>query len=304
MNKDGWKWVRRSIVALVLVAMVTLLPASDVWARSGGRMGGGSFRAPSYSAPRVTRSLPSQSSYYYSGGYGGGWGMPLLFPFFVGGGGGLLPLLFLVGAGAAALRYLRARPWQEDGTDSTTTAHVTEIQIGMLASARGLQTHLDQLAHSADTSTPSGLSQLLQDVTLSLLRHQDYWAYGAAQTRGLPVAQAEQFFYQRSLQERSRFSEETLTRLGSQVVQHRAQVAANSDDMGQYVLVTLLVACQQKLDTLSVVDAASLRQTLMQWGSLPADQLLAMEVLWTPQASGDVLSDDQLLVDYPHLRRL
>jgi len=302
MKTWNWQVLWRTLITTFLVVILAFAPAGDVWARSGGRIGGGSFRAPSYSTPRITRSVPSQGYYYGGGGYGVGWGMPLFFPFFVGGGGGLLPLLLLVGAGAVAMRYLRARPWEED-TD-TESAQVTEIQIALLASARSLQAKLDHLAQSADTSTPSGLSQLLQDVSLSLLRHQDYWVYGAAQTRSLPLSQAEQFFYQRSLQERSSFSQETLTRVGSQGLRQHSPALIAQQEPGEYVVLTLLVASTAKLSTLSVVDAASLRQTLMQWGSLPADHLLAMEVLWTPQAAGDVLTEAELLVTYPHLRRL
>ncbi|MEN9240396.1 MAG: DUF1517 domain-containing protein [Thermostichales cyanobacterium SZTDM-1c_bins_54] len=298
-----WNWQAwwRPLLTLLLVVVLVVAPAGDVWARSGGRMGGGSFRVPS--APRITRSLPSQgpTTYYYGGGYGG-WGMPLLFPFFVGGGGGLLPLLFLLGAGAVVFRYVRSRPWSED--TETETAQVTEIQIALLASARTLQNHLEQLAQSVDTSSPTGLSHLLQEVSLSLLRHQDYWVYGAAQSRTLPLSQAEQFFYQRSLQERSNFTQETLTRVGSQPLRRHPEALTTNSNPGEYVVLTLLVASTAKLDTLSVVDAASLRQTLMQWGSLPADELLAVEVLWTPQVAGDVLTDADLLVTYPQLRRL
>jgi uncharacterized membrane protein len=51
-------------------------------AASGGRMGGGSFRAPSRSIS------PSRGGGYSSPGYGGGIGFPFLLPFFWGGGGG------------------------------------------------------------------------------------------------------------------------------------------------------------------------------------------------------------------------
>merc|ERR1711938_254257 len=48
-----------------------------------------------------------------------------------------------------------------------------QLQIGLLASAKDLQSDLRQLASSADTSNSSGLQRVLQDTTLALLRQPD-----------------------------------------------------------------------------------------------------------------------------------
>ncbi|MEN9223181.1 MAG: DUF1517 domain-containing protein, partial [Thermostichus sp. BF3_bins_97] len=37
---------------------------------------------------------------------------------------------------------------------------------------------------------------------------------------------------------------------------------------------------------------------------LPAERVVAIEVLWTPQLEGDTLSADALLTEYPELRLL
>lgn len=39
-------------------------------------------------------------------------------------------------------------------------------------------------------------------------------------------------------------------------------------------------------------------------GSLPPDAIVAVELLWTPQESGDSYSKDELLSDYPKLANL
>jgi uncharacterized membrane protein len=45
-----------------------------------------------------------------------------------------------------------------------------------------------------------------------------------------------------------------------------------------------------------------MKQTLNQIGSLPASDLLAIEVVWTPQADGDSLSSDDIMAHYPDLK--
>ncbi|MEM8807222.1 MAG: DUF1517 domain-containing protein, partial [Cyanobacteria bacterium P01_G01_bin.38] len=33
-----------------------------------------------------------------------------------------------------------------------------------------------------------------------------------------------------------------------------------------------------------------------------SDRLMAIEVLWTPQVSGETLTDDELIAEYPNLK--
>ncbi len=74
------------------------------------------------------------------------------------------------------------------------------------------------------------------------------------------------------------------------------------ENPGEYIVVTLLVAAQGKLDLPLVNSDQDLRQAISQLGSVSSDRLLAMEVLWTPQAEGDTLSAEDMLVEYPDLK--
>jgi uncharacterized membrane protein len=47
-----------------------------------------------------------------------------------------------------------------------------------------------------------------------------------------------------------------------------------------------------------------LQESLSLLGSMPPDALVAVELLWTPQESGDSYSKDELLRDYPKLANL
>ncbi|MDX2273017.1 MAG: DUF1517 domain-containing protein [Cyanobacteriota bacterium] len=308
MLKKIWqsRWTK-GLLALVLVIGLSFWPAHDGWARSGGRMGGGSFRAPRYSAPRTVSPRSGPAPVYG----GGGFGFPLLMPFFWGGGGGgLLTLFLLLGVGSFLFRNWQGGALNSEEGSPNPQVQVSEIKVGLLASARQLQKEIDRLALEADTTTPEGLSRLLQDVSLSLTRHDDYWVYGQADSRSLNLSQAESFFYQQSMLERSKFSQETLSNVSAQLTQGSPTNLAKSDDLaladvGEYLVVTLLVAHQAGSGTLPVVDsAAALRRCLMQVGSTSADRLVAVEVLWTPQMEGDSLTSEQLLTEYPQLRRL
>jgi uncharacterized membrane protein len=64
----------------------------------------------------------------------------------------------------------------------------------------------------------------------------------------------------------------------------------------------LLVGTEGKLNLPTVNSSNDLRQALQQLGGVPSDRLLALEVLWTPQAEGDVLTSEDVLVQYPNLK--
>ncbi len=301
--KPFWKsrWFR-PIITLILVLSLCLIPVSDAWARSGGRVGGGSFRRPTTSAPRsLSRGRGGQPTIFP----GGGFGFPLFFPFFWGGGGGVITLFLLLGVGSFVFRAIRSATAEaSEAAAANPNVQLQEIKIGLLASARNLQKEINGLALEADTETAEGLRQLLQNVTLTLVRNDEYWVYGQANRWQTRLAEAEQHFNQQSLAERSKFSRETLSNVEGQ--QSSATSSSNSmDGVGEYIAVTLLVASYAPSGTLPDVDsAATLRRSLMQLGSIASDQLVAVEVLWTPQVEGDVLSAEALLTEYPQLQRL
>ena len=79
---------------------------------------------------------------------------------------------------------------------------------------------------------------------------------------------------------------------------------ANGTIHAQHILVTLIVASQGKLDLPKIQSAQDVKKALSQIGAVGDQVLLAMRVLWTPQASGDALTADDLVENYPKLHRL
>ncbi|MBC7879795.1 MAG: DUF1517 domain-containing protein [Anaerolineae bacterium] len=283
----------------------------QAWARgsSGGRAGGGSFRSPSRSAP--SRSGGSYGGGYapgYGGGYGGGYGYGGgigFFPIFLGGGGlGTIVLLVVVVGGAMYV----LRNFRSDGADggSSDKVDVFRLQVALLASAKQLQRDLNRIATAADTDTPAGLGRLNQEATLALLRNPEFWAYAKSNQINLPRLQAESQFNQLALAERTKYTEETLTKIGDgkQAIV-KSFAADNPDEVAEYIVVTLLVATEAGVARLSDVrNAEELRQALATIGSFSGEQIVALEVIWTPQAENDTLTSEELLTQYTDLVRL
>lgn len=300
----------KPLIAVVLVLTLVLAHADGAWAaRAGGRIGGGSFRAPRPTAP-APRTYTNPGGGYYPGG---GFGFPFLFPFFgIGGGfGGLFTLLIFIAIANFLVRSFRSVGGGNDyGTPYASSTNppvaVAKLQVGLLAEARSLQDDLNRIANTADTGSSQGLAQLLQETTLSLLRHPDYWAYAASEDKQTRLLSAEAEFNRYTLSARSKFTEETLTNVNRQLTQAQPKAAltgeADNGAPGEYILATLVVASQGKLDLPVINSAEDLRRALSQIGSVSSDDLLAVEVLWTPQQSGETLTADEMIADYPELK--
>ena len=313
--------LRRLLSGLMLPALLSTvlgvllaLPQPSL-AASGGRIGGGSFR----SAPSMPRSYGGgyRGGYGggvqrgYGGGFGGGLGFPFIVPFFFGGGGlfGFLVLMAVVGLLVNALRGGGApalpagmRGGDLDRPQVDGPVAVAQLQVGLLASARELQRDLRNLAGQADTRTNSGLQRVLQESTLALLRHPDLWVYANAEVGQVPFAAAESTFNRLSMTERSKLRSELTSNVAGSVSQ--APAAGESDATSDYIAVTLLVASRGRIPLKPVSGSEELREALRLLGSVPSDQLLALEVIWQPEGAGEVLSADELITAYPDLKHL
>jgi len=281
-------------------------------ARSGGRIGGGSFRAPSRGY-----SSPSGGSYGSRGGgyYPGGGFSPFFFLPFIGGGGGggLFSLLIMVAVGGFLLNTFRRVAGGDSfggGDVYNPQVSIAQIQVGLLADARSVQSKLDQLAETVNADTATGRMHLLQETSLELLRHPEYWTYGKTGTQQTKLDRAEAVFNQLSLNERGKFTTETLSKVNNQLRQADSNAVLNStgelataeQDRPEYIIVTLLVAATRSLELPKINGESDLRQALQTLGSLDASAIVAIEAIWTPQANGDALTTDDILAYYPDLK--
>lgn len=246
-------WVK-ALMAIGLVVALSFGHADGALAASGGRMGGGSFRAParSYSAPRTY----APGGGYGGGGYGGGgFGFPFLMPFVFSGGGGLFSILiFLAVANFLVQSFRRSRSGDDSVgySDENPTISVAKLQVGLLAEARELQADLNTIAQKADTSSTAGLAEVLQESTLALLRHPEYWVYAGSTVQQTRLEAAESQFNRLLIAERSKLSGETLSNVNNQLKQASSSklavaekgALAQATAPGEYIVVTLLVGTQ------------------------------------------------------------
>lgn len=247
-----------------------------------------------------------------------GWG---LIPYGVGpvvvsgggGGGGLADILTLGVFAFIAWTALKAFTQAGDAGDGAgfdggaDRVSVCRLTVGLLAQGgRKLQKDLDRLAARANTSTPSGLHYVLQEAVLALLRNPEYAVYGAAKSQvGRSLDGAERKFSQLSLAERGKIKTETLVNFGGQPTRTGA-LATPPERSGdqEFVVVTLLLACRGALRLPRVTNGEELATALGVFGGVPASDVLAVEVLWTPQDPADSYTRADVTADYPELNNL
>jgi uncharacterized membrane protein len=338
MRNKLFSVIKPLLKSVLLVGLVLTLALGNadgaLAARSGGRIGGGSFRAPSrgptYSAPRSAPRSYSPGPGGYGGygyGYGGGGFAPSPFfflPFFGGTGaiGGLFGILIFFAIANFLVSTFRRVSAGSDGESlgydsysSDPTVSVAKLQVGLLAEARTLQADLNHIAEAADTSSSEGLVQVLQEASLALLRHPEYWVYAGSESQQTRLSAAESQFNRLALAERSKFAEETLTNFNTRrqlrsansasaltVAEPGGALTNTSQAPSEYIVVTILVGTQGKLQFPAINNTEDLRRALSQIGAVPSEQLLAVEILWTPQAEGDTLTTDDMIAEYPNLK--
>lgn len=227
-------------------------------------------------------------------------------PFFGFGGGGLFSVLIFFAIASFLVRSFRSSGFGDGETyTANPSVSVARLQVGLLAKARHLQDDLNRLAQTADTSSSAGLTKVLQESTLSLLRHPEYWAYADTDIVSTKLASAEVEFNRLALMERSKFSHEAVSNVNNQISGSNAAALPDADGAqpsGEYIVATVIIASQGKLTLPDVNSEQDLHKALNQMGAIPSDTLMAVEVLWTPQASGETLTNDEVIAQYPNLK--
>ena len=218
-------------------------------------------------------------------------------------------LLAVLGAGGLAIFLLAGgwddfvSPWVSTQRDKLRKTTVVRQRVALLASAKDLQTDLIRLARRGDTDSAEGLSKILQETSLALLRHPDKVVYAWSSTEQVASGEAESRFDQLSMEKRSKASEEVLTNVGGSISERKVKPQRDVTE-NEYILVSVLVASDRKLGLKLSDSHESLNANLVTLGSVSPEDLVALEVIWQPEDEFDVLSKDELLSLYPDLNVL
>jgi uncharacterized membrane protein len=178
---------------------------------------------------------------------------------------------------------------------------VSLLQIALRADARRLQTLLNEWGETADTGTPEGRFSLLQQVAQGLLDYSRYWTHVLASSNTVNAyEEAEELFNAWSLRERSKFSE-TLTNVDG-VITHRSPVPPSIDDTPAYIVVTLILGTEGDRPLFGeIYSASALRDVLDDIRLMQPRYLVVFEMLWSPQALDDSLTEAELATEYAEM---
>lgn len=178
---------------------------------------------------------------------------------------------------------------------------VSHLQIALRSRAKRLQTKFSDIALRANTATAEGLFELLQETANTLLENADFWTHVLAGSQTVDSREeAEALFNQFSLQERAKFSAETLTNVNG-VVSQQAPVPSRGENPA-YIVVTLLLGTADDDPLFNEIYSTSLlRDVLENITMLRSRFLLVFELLWTPQDSADSLTEADLASHYADL---
>ena len=235
-------------------------------------------------------------------------------PFF-----GNLPSLLFVGA----LVYLLINVTKEvasiggesdfgNGTGSTlgSGASVIKIQLALDSDWADRDNIMETLASLSskyeNMSERTEFANLLSKASMALLRRQQDWnsvAYEGEYFNNFNLNKAEPLYQKVAVNERAKFMSE---KSGSTVDRSSSRSSKPTQ-----MVVSIIVAMQGKSSAYMQKKVNNINDARQVLSSLAADavtddgdNVMAVEVLWTPCDSGNVLTPRDIVSDYPELMRL
>lgn len=273
----------------------------------GSSGGGGGFGGGGYSGG-------------YGGGYGGGYSGPIIVgggygPGYVGGGGGfgIVGLLLFGLVMMSVLGFMRrsmaggARGLAGAGLGGS--AQAVSVQL-LLAEGDEVKRDLQRVARSGDPDTNEGLARMLQEAALVLLRHPERWVYGEVQRAQGPASAAESQVGAWATEARAAFTVQTTSNYQNRDphtgFEQRSDYTFQRDGTDLYLAVTIAVAAHTlaPLPPAGVTTAGEVRAALAAISAVTPGDLIRAEVVWSPDAEGEFLSEDEAIRKYPGLTKL
>lgn len=305
------------------------LGCASAEAKSGGRMGGFRRSAPRRSAPR--RARPSSATRGPRRSYNNTPPpVPIPVPIPIGssrrigasrtvtsGTGGFsavgfvfLVVVVLVVAGVVLIMVRSRRSRGAGGPRGRL--EVARLQLGVQAQRRDLQDRLEALAASADTSSADGLALMLREAANGLRGIAAFIDFGHFEAeRPGSEGDAERRFLDWSSDARAVYDREVITNDAAGVRRTQRDLPTDGlvDEDGdlavaEFFVVTVIVAHRSAALPTGMHDAQGLDSTLNALASLPASEVLGVEIVWTPAARSDVMSREEMDMTFPLLAPL
>ena len=290
--------VERSLTAAAAAITAFSAVQAAQAARSGGRVGGrvggggggrgggggGSYRGGGGGVTNVYMAPPMFSPFGFGfspfgfSPFGFGFGLPL-------------PLVLLAAGGLALTSFRSSRGIE--ASDKPGAALCLQVACYCDDRQNSLFGKLNKIASSADTASESGLQSLVSDTCLAILRSSKDWlaARTESEIAGLLKNDVDAAYNRLVVTERSKWEVE--------------QKALKRTAPGQptYMVATLVVLLRSAQPLKRISQNGDLRDALQNLAAAVSveDNLLAAEVLWTPEDTNDVMDRDELFLNFPEL---
>jgi len=192
---------------------------------------------------------------------------------------------------------------------------VAQISVAMNVPRRSdsgsILSYLARLSHTAQTDSRVGIRNLVSQVALELMRQKrSIFAANTEYTHFKDGKVAEREFNSMAIMERSKFEKEGTNVYGGVdygVDNSDKDVSASFHPQATVAVITLLIAIDGDSTKLPIINNVNdLEKALMIIATdvKVDDCLRSAEVLWTPEGSEDVVTEKDVIVDYPKLRSI
>jgi uncharacterized membrane protein len=186
---------------------------------------------------------------------------------------------------------------------NTGDVDVTVLRVAIDGRARKfVQRELEVIADQYDTATADGRAGMLSEVANLLRRTRDAWVYGGAVNEPMRTLGETKPAYDRFVDDaRSRFQYETISNVqGQRTKMAGPDITPHSFEGEGLILVTLVIAARTQLYTVTFIrDGEDLRKALEAVSYVSADQLVAVDIVWSPSEENDRMSSMELEARYP-----
>jgi uncharacterized membrane protein len=180
---------------------------------------------------------------------------------------------------------------------------VTVLRVAIDGRARKfVQRELKVIADQYDTATAMGRAGMLSEVATLLRRTRDAWVYGGAVNEPMRTIGETKPAYDRFVDDaRSRFQYETISNVqGQRTTLAGPDITPHSFEGEGLILVTLIIAARTQLYTVAFIrDGQDLSNALEALAYLSAEQLVAVDIVWSPSEENDRMSSMELEARYP-----
>jgi len=290
--------------------------------RSGGRSGSRSFssrrsssRSTGYSG---SRRGSSRSTGYSSGRRRSGGSF-----IYIGGGssrGGsgvsifavIIVILIIVAIIYFVMRRRNEDEYYDDGYGAAPVEDfdTIKLQFALYATAESFKDEIMSLAEDLDYDSEEDLKTLVNETSMLLVQNQDYVKYAyvkqAKTTRN--IDNAERDFDSFINEETAKFSQITFQNRGGNVRDRDLSDANKPDfmEIDEYFIISLVVSYANTKMKINKDNYAwsDYEGILKNTASISSNNIVATEIIWSPDAKEDILTEDDIITHYPYMVQL